>query len=180
VKTIATMVGSGDSNNLGVIAEKLKALVDETQENYESFIDASQLYKKGSVNQKDFLAKVADYLAGMTSLSFLAIRVLFEVESEVNASLSKEHGTPPPFASSRKEKAGMVEDHKTTESNLDTAQERSRKIGEVSQKPSFQNDVVGDRTKLNATGLAARKNCIICGSYISETAKFCNKCGNSQ
>ena len=175
------MVGSGDSNNLGVIAEKLKALVDETQENYESFIDASQLYKKGSVNQKDFLAKVADYLAGMTSLSFLAIRVLFEVESEVNARLSKEHGARPiPFAASRKEKAGMVEDHKTTESNFDTAHERSRKIGEVSQKPSFQNDAVGDRTKSSTTGLPARKNCIICGSYISESAKFCNKCGNSQ
>lgn len=176
------MVGSGDSEDLGVIAEKLKALVDETQEDYESFIDASQLYKKGSVNQKDFLAKVADYLIGMTLLSFLAIRVLFEVESEVKASISKERGASPPtpFASSHKEKAGMVEDHKATESNLDTAPKRSRKIGEVSQNPSSQSDVVGDRTKPNTTGLAARKNCIICGSYISETAKFCNKCGNSQ
>jgi hypothetical protein len=167
------MVGSRDSDDLKVIHEKLKALVDETQEHYESFIDASQLYRKGSVNQRDFLAKVADYLAGMTSLSFLAIRVLFEVESDVKASISKEHGASPPtpFAPSRKEKAGMAEDHKMTESDLDTAQERSRKISEVSQKPSFQNDTVGD---------AGRKNCIICGSYISENAKFCNKCGNSQ
>jgi hypothetical protein len=175
------MVDSGDSDDLRVIAERLKALVDETQEHYESFIDASQLYKKGSVNQKDFLAKVADYLAGMTTLSFLAIRVLFEVESEVKASLSKEDGSSPPipFASSREEKPSMVKDHKMTESNPETARERSRKIGQVS-KPSFQNDAVDDRTKSNTTGLAERKNCIICGSYISEAAKFCNKCGNSQ
>jgi hypothetical protein len=176
------MVDSAESDELRVIAEKLKAVVDETQEHYESFIDASQLYKKGSVNQKDFLAKVADYLAGMTSLSFLAIRVLFEVESKVKANLSKEHdaSSPIPSAHGRKEKAAMLDHNKTTESNLDTAQERPHKISEVSQRPSFKNDAVGDPAKSNTSGLAGRKNCIICGSYISESAKFCNKCGNSQ
>ena len=173
------MVDSAESDELRVIAEKLKAVVDETQEHYESFIDASQLYKKGSVNQKDFLAKVADYLAGMTSLSFLAIRVLFEVESKVKSNLSKEHDASPPIPSlhARKEKASMLDDSKTTQSNLDTAQERPHKISEVS---SFKNNAVADRAKSNTSGLVGRKNCIICGSYIAESAKFCNKCGNSQ
>lgn len=176
------MVDSGESDELRVIAEKLKAVVDETQEHYESFIDASQLYKKGSVNQKDFLAKVADYLAGMTSLSFLAIRVLFEVESKVKSNLSKEYDASPPISSlhGRKEKPAMLDDSKTTESNLDTAQERPHKISEVSRRPSFKNNAVADRAKSNTSGLVGRKNCIICGSYISESAKFCNKCGNSQ
>jgi hypothetical protein len=176
------MVDSKDIDELRVIAEKLKAVVDETQEDYESFIDASQLYKKGSVNQKDFLAKVADYLAGMTSLSFLAIRVLFEVESKVKSNLTKEHDASPPIPSAHglKEKARMPEDRKTTESDIDTAQKRPHKISEGSQRHSLKNDAGGDRTNSNTTGLAGRKNCIICGSYISESAKFCNKCGNSQ
>ena len=44
---------SANDDSLRVVAEKLKQLTDDTQEQYEAFIDATQLYKKGNVNQKD-------------------------------------------------------------------------------------------------------------------------------
>ena len=34
---------------LGGLAEKLKQLVNETQEHYESLVEDSQLYKKGKI-----------------------------------------------------------------------------------------------------------------------------------
>src|SRR5689334_12559913 len=78
------------------VAEKLKQITDDTQEQYEAFVDASQHYKKGNVNQKDFLAKLADYLIGMTSLNFIALQVLFEVNLSIQTNLSKKSPIPVP------------------------------------------------------------------------------------
>jgi hypothetical protein len=83
-------------DKLRAVGEKLKQLTDDTQEQYEAFIDASQHYKKGNVNQKDFLAKLADYLIAMTSLNFIAIQVLFEVNSSIKTNLSKKNLIPTP------------------------------------------------------------------------------------
>ena len=83
------------------VAEKLKQLTDDTQEQYEAFVDASQHYKKGNVNQKDFLAKLADYLIGMTSLNFIAIQVLFEVNSSIQTNFSKKSPIPVPSKTDR-------------------------------------------------------------------------------
>jgi hypothetical protein len=87
-KTVPAMSVGADDDSLRVVAEKLKQLTDDTQEQYEAFI-ATQLYKKGNVNQKDFLAKLADYLIGMTSLNFIAIQVLFEVTLAIQISLKE-------------------------------------------------------------------------------------------
>ena len=142
------------------VAEKLKQLTDDTQEQYEAFVDASQHYKKGNVNQKDFLAKLADYLIGMTSLNFIAIQVLFEVNSSIQTNLSKKSPIPVPSKTDRD----------------------SGEVGLVDvRKPA---GVVANTTQMtplsSPTKSAKVKNCIICGSTIPDKAKFCNKCGNSQ
>jgi len=153
-------VGAND-DSLRVVAEKLKQLTDDTQEQYEAFIDATQLYKKGNVNEKDFLAKLADYLIGMTSLNFIAIQVLFEVKLAIQTNLSKGHSpVPPPSKTDRDiEGVGLVDVRKTA-------------------------GVVADSTQMTSlsspTKSAKVKNCIVCGSTIPDQAKFCNKCGNSQ
>jgi hypothetical protein len=151
-------VGAND-DSLRVVAEKLKQLTDDTQEQYEAFIDATQLYKKGNVNEKDFLAKLADYLIGMTSLNFIAIQVLFEVKLAIQTNLSKGHSpVPPPSKTDRDiERVGLVV-RKTAGVVADSTQ----------------------MTPLSPTKSAKVKNCIICGSTIPDQAKFCNKCGNSQ
>jgi hypothetical protein len=145
-------VGAND-DTLKVVAEKLKHLTDETQEQYEAFIDATHIYKKGNVSQKDFLGRLADYIIGMTSLNFIAIEVLLEVKMAVQTDLSKRQSPVTPVFKTQE----IVNARKT-------------------------NEVVADATQREANlGKSAKvKNCIVCGSAIPVRAKFCNKCGKSQ
>jgi hypothetical protein len=155
-KTVQTMSVGANDDTLKVVAEKLKQLTDETQEQYEAFIDATHLYKKGNVNQKDFLGKLADYIIGMTSLNFIAIQVLLEVKLAIQMDLSKRQSPVTPAFKTQQE---MVNVGKT-------------------------NEVVADATQMTSQaklGKSAKvKNCIVCGSAIPVHAKFCNKCGRSQ
>lgn len=151
--TVQTMsVGSND-DTLKVVAEKLKQLTDETQEQYEAFVDATHLYKKGTVSQKDFLGKLADYIIGMTSLNFIAIQVLLEVKMAIQTDLSRKQ-TP-----SFKTQQEMVNVRKTNEVVADPTQMTSQ---------------------ANLGKSIRVKNCNVCGSAIPVQAKFCNKCGKSQ
>jgi hypothetical protein len=147
-------VGAND-DTLKVVAEKLKHLTDETQEQYEAFIDATHLYKKGNVSQKDFLGKLADYIIGMTSLNFIAIQVLLEVKLAIQTDLSKKQSPATPVFKTQNE----VNVRKTNEVVADAAQTTSQ---------------------VNLGKSAKVKNCIVCGSAIPVQAKFCNKCGKSQ
>ena len=142
------------------VAEKLKQLTDDTQEQYEAFVDASQHYKKGNVNQKDFLAKLADYLIGMTSLNFIAIQVLFEVKSSIQINLSKKSPTSIPSKTDRYSgEVGVVD---------------------VGKRAGIEADTTQMKPLSNPSKATKVKNCIVCGSTIPALAKFCNKCGNSQ
>jgi len=146
-------------DKLRAVGEKLKQLTDDTQEQYEAFIDASQHYKKGNVNQKDFLAKFADYLIAMTSLNFIAIQVLFEVNSSIKTNLSKKNLIPTPSKA-------------------------EPDLGEVGSIDAQKRAGVVPNTKMALLSTPVKstrvKNCIVCGSTIPGQAKFCNKCGNSQ
>src|SRR5215831_7817152 len=93
---VQTMSVGANDNTLRVLAEKLKQLTDETQEQYEAFIDATHLYKKGNVSQKDFLGKLADYIIGMTSLNLIAIQVLLEIKLAIQTDLSKRQSPATP------------------------------------------------------------------------------------
>jgi ribosomal protein L40E len=147
-------VGAND-DTLKVVAEKLKHLTDETQEQYEAFIDVTHIYKKGNVSQKDFLGRLADYIIGMTSLNFIAIEVLLEVKVAIQTDLSKRQSPVTPVFKTQE----IVNARKT-------------------------NEVVADATQMTSQanlGKSAKvKNCIVCGSAIPVRAKFCNKCGKSQ
>jgi len=149
-------VGAND-DTLKVVAEKLKQLTDETQEQYEAFIDATHLYKKGSVSQKDFLGKLADYIIEITSLNFIAIQVLLEVKLAIQTDLSK-----------RQSPVSHV--FKTQQEETVNIRKTSQVVPETTQMTSQAN--LGKSAKV--------KNCVVCGSAIPVQAKFCNKCGKSQ
>ncbi len=68
-------------DTLGGLTEKLKQLVNDTQNHYESLIDDTQLYKKGKISEKEFFGKIARYMISLSALNFLAIRVLLELKS---------------------------------------------------------------------------------------------------
>lgn len=149
-------VGAND-DTLKVVAEKLKQLTDETQEQYEAFIDATHLYKKGSVSQKDFLGKLADYFIEITSLNFIAIQVLLEIKLAIQTDLSKRQSPVSPVFKTQQQEE-MVNIRKTSQ------------VPETTQMKSQAN--LGKSAKV--------KNCVVCGSAIPVQAKFCNKCGKSQ
>src|ERR687887_1916758 len=75
-------------DTLGALTEKLKKLVNETQDQYESFIDTTQLYKQGKVNEKEFFANIGEYLVATSALNFLAIRVILEIRSAMDKGTS--------------------------------------------------------------------------------------------
>src|ERR671930_809953 len=78
---------------LGALTEKLRQLVNDTQEKYESFIDDSQLFKQGKINEKDFFAKIGEYLIAFSALNFLAIRVILELRSAAEKGTSLKSST---------------------------------------------------------------------------------------
>jgi hypothetical protein len=154
-KTVQAMSVGANDDPLKVVAEKLKQLTDETQEQYEAFIDATHIYKKGKVSEKDFLGKLADYITGMTSLNFIAIQVLLEVKSTIQRDLSKRQ-SPAAVSKTQQETVNI---RKTNEAVADAIQMTSQ-------------------SNLGKSGKV--KKCIVCGSAIPVHAKFCNKCGKSQ
>jgi histone deacetylase complex regulatory component SIN3 len=62
---------SGAVDVLGTLTEKLKQQINDTQDKYESFIDATHVYKQGKMNEKEYFAKIADYLVSTSALDFL-------------------------------------------------------------------------------------------------------------
>jgi hypothetical protein len=154
-KTVQAMSVGANDDTLKVVAEKLKQLTDETQEQYEAFIDATHLYKKGNVTQKDFLGKLADYIIGMTSLNFIAIEVLLEVKLAIQTDLSKKESRAVPVFKTQNETVNV---------------RKTKVVYDATQMTSQANLVKSSKVK----------NCVVCGSAIPVHAKFCNKCGKSQ
>ena len=75
-------------DTLGGLTEKLKQLVSDTQNLYEGFIDANQLYKSGKMNEREFFAKIGEYLVATSALSFLAVRVVLEMKGAMEKGTS--------------------------------------------------------------------------------------------
>ena len=75
---------SGAVDVLGTLTEKLKQQINDTQDKNESFIDATHVYKQGKMNEKEYFAKIVDYLISTSALDFLAIRVILEIKSAID------------------------------------------------------------------------------------------------
>ena len=72
---------SSGVDTLGALTEKLKQLINDTQDRYESFIDSTQLYKQGKVNEKEYFSKIGEYLVATSAMNFFAIRVILEIKT---------------------------------------------------------------------------------------------------
>ena len=97
---------SGAVDVLGNLTEKLKQQINDTQDKYESFIDATHFYKQGKMNEKEYIAKIVDYLVSTSALNFLAIRVILEIKWAIDKNTLMKNATggisssPSPSASS--------------------------------------------------------------------------------
>jgi len=168
-------------DTLGGLTEKLKQLVNDTQDHYESFIDDTQLYKKGKIGEKEFFGKIARYMISLSALNFLAIRVILEMRSAADKGSSVKNPT-----------GGIAQPASGSGFGISAFVDNSGSIG----SPSSDNDQyllpepdqmiepkfkpVDIAIKPENKNQNSKKNCVNCKSSISLTAKFCPKCGNSQ
>ena len=67
-------------DTLGGLTEKLKQLIDDTQNKYESLLDSTQRFKQGKMNDKEYFASIGKYLIASSALNFLAVKVILELK----------------------------------------------------------------------------------------------------
>ena len=180
------LIMSSGVDTLGALTEKLKQLINDTQDRYESFIDSTQLYKQGRVNEKEYFSNIGEYLVATSAMNFLAIRVILEIKStmEKGSSLKNPTGGVASSSSSTPQAdfgisgfVGGTESNEVRGSTMPSPQPAEQ------EEPTFKPvDIVIERPSkmsVDKTTLTT-KNCIVCGHLIPKQAKFCSKCGNSQ
>lgn len=160
-------------DTLGGLAEKLKQLVNETQGKYESFVDATQLYRQGKMPEREFFGRIGEFLIASAALNFLAVRVIFELKNALEKGTSIKSPTGgsayPGQAQSGfgiggfVNSGGMAGPSVTTDVLPSPNQSVAKPIDTELTKPQTET-----------------KSCIICGSNIPQRAKFCSKCGKAQ
>lgn len=71
-------------DTLGLLIEKLKQLVNDTQDNYESFFDSTQLFKQGKMESNEYFSRMGEFLVSSSALNFLACRVILELKTALD------------------------------------------------------------------------------------------------
>jgi hypothetical protein len=71
-------------DTLGLLIEKLKQLVNDTQDNYESFFDSTQLFKQGKMESSEYFSRMGEFLVSSSALNFLACRVILELKTALD------------------------------------------------------------------------------------------------
>ncbi|MGB9168893.1 MAG: hypothetical protein WCB31_08200 [Nitrososphaeraceae archaeon] len=170
-------------DTLGGLTEKLKQLIDDTQNQYESLIDSTQRFKQGKMNDKEYFASIGKYLIASSALNFLTVRVILELKSAFDKGSSLKSSTGEVIDPSSKGGStdfgigGFVSGGGQVGGNTISIIEPSLRPVD-SELRSGPTDA-----KSNPLGIVEDKkikNCIVCGISIPTKAKFCSKCGNSQ
>jgi ribosomal protein L40E len=169
-------------DTLGGLTEKLKRLIDDTQNLYESFIDANQLYKQGKMRDKEFFVKIGEYLVSTSALNFLAVRVILEIKNAMEKGTSIKSPTGGSASSPSAPQAGFgIGGFVGTGGTVGPAAASGSDYTLPSpQEPTFKPvDIELPRPRASST-TTTTKNCIACNASIPVHAKFCSKCGRSQ
>jgi hypothetical protein len=168
-------------DTLGGLTEKLKQLINDTQNLYETFIDANQLYKQGKMGDKEFFIKIGEYLVSTSALSFLAVRVILEIKNALEKGTSIKSPTGASSSSSpTAPQAGFgIGGFVSTGGNVGPSGTGSGNEYTLPspQAPTFKPvDIELPKPPITT----ATKNCIACNVSIPVHAKFCSKCGRPQ
>ena len=182
---------SGAVDVLGSLTEKLKQQINDTQDKYESFIDSTQLYKQGKVNEKEYFSKIGEYLVATSAMNFLAIRVILEMKSAIDKGTPMKNATggnaspspSPPQAGFGI--GGFVGTGGAVGGGEGGGRGEYIMPAPEQQEPTFKPvDIELERPSRKSGGkettTTTTKNCIVCGSAIPKQAEFCSKCGNIQ
>ena len=180
---------SGAVDVLGTLTEKLKQQINDTQDKNESFIDATHVYKQGKMNEKEYFAKIVDYLVSTSALDFLAIRVILEIKSAIDKNTLMKNATggmaSSPSSPSSPQAGFGIAGFVGTGGAVGEGGEKYVMPAPEQQEPTFKpEDIELEGRSSESSGkektTTITKNCIFCGSEIPKQAKFCSKCGKLQ
>jgi ribosomal protein L40E len=168
-------------DTLGGLSEKLKQLINDTQNLYESFIDANQLYRQGKMNDREFFAKIGDYLVAISALNFLAVRVILEIKTALEKGTSIKSPTGGSSVPSAPQAGFGIGGFVGTGGTVGppSATSGDEYTLPSPQEPTFK-PIDIELPKPQASATRTTKNCIVCNASIPVHAKFCSKCGKSQ
>jgi hypothetical protein len=178
-------------DTLGGLTEKLKQLINDTQNAYETLIDSTQHYKQGKMNDKEYFSSIGKYLIASSAMNFLAIKVILEIKSAIDKGSSIKNPTggivdPNSNASSPAGfgvggfvgGVGGIQGSGSQQQYSSSSIEPTLKPVDLELEKPSQDITTSDMDSLKDN--KTFKNCIVCGTLIPTKAKFCSKCGNSQ
>jgi hypothetical protein len=180
---------SGAVDVLGTLTEKLKQQINETQDKYESFINATHVYKQEKMNEKEYFANIVDYLVSTSALDFLAIRVILEIKSAIDKNTLMKNATggmaSSPSSPSSPQAGFGIAGFVGTGGAVGEGGEKYVMPAPEQQEPTLKlEDIEMERRSRESSGkektTIITKNCIFCGSEIPKQVKFCSKCGKLQ
>ena len=188
-------------DTLGGLIEKLKQLVNDTQNNYESFFDSTQLFKQGKMDSNEYFSRMGEFLVSSSALNFLSCRVILELKSAMDKNISAKGknersaststlpsgnsdnisvpaGSGSGFGVNNFVSAGGSVGPGASSSSPSSNEQYDLPLPQ--EAPTFKpvDIVITKQDSSNTKG--SKKNCIVCAAPIPKQAKFCNKCGNSQ
>jgi hypothetical protein len=171
---------SSSADTLSILTEKLKKIINEIQDRYESFIDSNQLYKQGKIKETDFFASIGDYLVASSAMNFITVQTIFEMRSlvERKASAHNEHGQPESGASTMSPQGIAGASKFAAAGQTSTAGQFS--MPKPQQPPSAVAETSDQQVVGNGQDSSAVKQCTVCKRAIAKQAKFCTQCGNPQ
>jgi len=167
-------------DTLGGLTEKLKQLVNDTQNLYESFIDANQLYKQGKLGDKEFFSKIGEYLVATSAMNFLAVRVILEMKTAMEKGTSIKSPTGGSSYPSAPQAGFGIGGFVGAGGSVGPSAEASSSEYTLPSPHQQEEPPAFKPVDIELPKKSSTKNCIICGAAIPVKAKFCSKCGRSQ
>ena len=171
----------GEVDTLNLLTEKLDNLFSESQEYYETFLDANNLYKQGKLTDKEFFQKLGDYVVEYSALEFLSIKVIFEMKKSIDkmAGGSAPGGTQSPGLMSGMGSPGTM--------GSGMGMQQVPRAGTAQNPVGAPPSIVGEGFNQPGTlptpdpSLVPKPSnitkCLSCGSDLRPNAKFCTNCG---
>ncbi|MFY9300281.1 MAG: zinc ribbon domain-containing protein [Candidatus Nitrosotenuis sp.] len=167
----------GEVDTLNLLAEKLDNLFKDSQNYYETFLDANTMYKQGKLSDKEFFEKLGDYVVAYSALEFLAVKVVFELKKVIDRMGAGNLGTTQSPGLMPGMGGGMMGGIGARVPVM-PAQTPGRPPSVVSAKDAFSAAGTLPSPDPSLMPRTSSSNaCRSCGADLRAGAKFCTKCG---
>ena len=170
----------GEVDTLNLLSDKLNNLFDESQDYYESFLDANNLFKQGKLTEKEIFQKLGDYVVAYSALEFLSIKVIFELKKSIDklSGGSAPGGTQSPGLMPGMGAPGMMPGGMPGTRPGTAENPVGGPASVISAGGGFSNAGTLPTPDPSLLPKQSGGKCSSCGSDLRPNAKFCTNCGN--